>query len=716
MNVGLLMGLHSNGCVDVDLDTPEAVVLAPTFLPGTDAVFGRSSRPRSHRLYRVEGDVPTRRFQDPDGKTLLELRSTGTQTIVPPSVHPGGERVRWDVDGEPARINGAQLIRAVGRLAAAALLVRHWPEVGARHDTALALAGGLLRAGWQIDEAQQFVLAVAEAAGDEEAQDRLGGVPTTASRLATDTPATGWPRLALLLGKEVMEKVREFLNLPNDQPNLTDRDGLTDTGNADRLVHDHGLDLRYCKEWGKWLVWDGSRWQEDRTGEVDRRAKATVLGIYGEASRASDRGQRASLADHAKRSESLHRLRATVELAKNGETVAATPEQFDTNPYLLNCRNGTIDLRTGELREHRREDLITKLAPVTYDREAEAPTWDGFLETVVPDRETRSYLQRAIGYSLTGDTTEQVMFVLYGSGANGKSTFLETIRSLLGDYALQADSTTLMMKGNDGVRNDIARLVGSRFVSSAEVEDGRRLSEVTVKQLTGGDTITARYLYKEGFEFKPECKFFLAVNHKPQIRGTDNGIWRRVMLVPFTVTVAEEDQDRHLAEKLRAELPGILAWAVRGCGEWQSHRLGLPPAIKEATGEYRAEMDVLGAFLRDCCIERAGVKAKTKDLYAAYTKWCQENGEDILPQRTLGIKLKERGLQNRRGAEGNFVWWGIGLLNSDRHTSEASECSEVVVDKSPMYEKNISTSSKISSPSFTSFTDDDGNEYEGLTF
>jgi putative DNA primase/helicase len=440
---------------------------------------------------------------------------------------------------------------------------------------------------------------------------------------------------------------------------------LTDLGNARRLVHRHGRNLRYCWLWRKWLVWDGKRWVKDDTGEVYRLAKETVSSIYQEAAAAPNDQARKDLGKHATRSEAGARIKEMVDLARSD--VPVMPDELDAAPDLLNTESGTIDLRTGELREHRREDLITKIAPTTYRPDAAAPTWEAFLERVLPGEDLRAFVQRAVGYSATGDTSEQCMFINHGGGANGKSTFQEAIAAALGDYAMRAPTEMLLAKRSDGVPNDVARLKGARFVSASETEEGRRLAESRIKDLTGQDTITARFMKAEWFDFAPTHKLWLSTNHKPEIRGTDAAIWRRIRLVPWAVTIPPAEQDKKLPIALRHELAGILAWVVRGCLQWRREGLQAPDEVRKATGEYRAEMDVLAGFLVECCELDTGHWEYAKDLYECYKRWCDENGERPESQRKFGGRLGERGFQrDRGGSRGAGIWRGVRLTEGEK--------------------------------------------------
>ena len=436
---------------------------------------------------------------------------------------------------------------------------------------------------------------------------------------------------------------------------------LTDLGNAKRLVARHGGDLLFCHAWDKWVINTGRRWVVDDTAEILRRAKDMVGSIYAEAADAPDPTARKAIADHAKRSESEARITGAIALTESELGIPVRPDELDRNLWALNVNNGTIDLRTGKLLPHDPADLITKLAPVDFDPDAKCPTFEAFLTRIMGDKPTLvNYMQRLIGYTLTGITTEEIMLILWGGGDNGKTTLIEMLRDLLGDYAAGTPPETFVGRRDGTIPNDIARLKGKRFVATAEAEEGKPLSESLIKRLTGRDTISARFMRGEWFDFRPEFKPWLATNHKPTVRGQDRAIWDRLKLIPFTVTIPEAEQDKNLANRLRKELPGILAWAVRGCLQWQEDGLGAPDEVIEATGSYRAEQDTLGAFIDDECTLAENAKATAKSLYAAYRQWCKLHGEEPMTRTAFGLQLGERGLTASRGRSARW-WKGIGL-------------------------------------------------------
>lgn len=474
----------------------------------------------------------------------------------------------------------------------------------------------------------------------------------------------GTPDEAIRTAKNELDAPRAPERLPGEDEEeiAAAKLGLTDLGNAKRLVKKHGKDIRYCPAWSSWMVWDGRRWERDATKEIDRRARTVVNELYVEAGKQKSLDERKKVYEHAIKSESRRALEAISAVAQAEAGIAVSVAQFDKNEWLLSVRNGTVDLRTGRLLPHNRDDLITKFSPASFDPEATCPTWDRFLSRIMADREDLvAFIRRAAGYSLTGSTREQAMFFCYGDGANGKSTLIEALRYVLGDYAMAAQFDTFMANDNRGdAREDIARLRGARLVSAVEGAEGRKFDEAVVKQLTGGDTVTARFLFEGSFEFVPTCKIWLAANHKPKIRGADDGIWRRMRLVPFDVKIPEAERDNALPELLRSEADGILAWCVRGALEWQTHGLGTPLVVTEATQEYREESDDVGLFLSEACETLPGGNIQARDLYNAYKNWSEKAGVRPVNGKTFGS-----GMKNRREVtfvrDRNKVVWYQGL-------------------------------------------------------
>lgn len=421
----------------------------------------------------------------------------------------------------------------------------------------------------------------------------------------------------------------------------------TEMGNSDRLVYQNRKNIRYCHVWKSWLIWDEQRWVQDKSDKIKLIAKEVVRSIYSEAELASDTTERQEIAKHAMKSESSYNIKAMITLAES--EVPVSIEELDQDSLLFNCQNGTLNLKTGILYPHNRENYITKLSPVNYDKYAPHFMWDDFLDRIFNgNKDLISFMQKAIGYALTGLADEQCLFILHGSGANGKSTFLQAISEIMADYAMQTPTETLLVKERGAINNDVARLKGARFVVSSEAEEGQRLAENLIKQMTGGDTICARFLHQEFFDFRPTHKIFLGTNHKPIIHGTDYAIWRRIKLVPFEITIPEEERDPKMLEKLLQEKKGILSWAVEGCLRWQKEGLGMPDAVKEATTGYRNEMDVLSQFISDTCKTSGDLQVPSQDLYNAFEKWCSSNGEQQITRRKFTQRLQDAGFETVR--------------------------------------------------------------------
>jgi P4 family phage/plasmid primase-like protien len=484
------------------------------------------------------------------------------------------------------------------------------------------------------DAADFIRLHGAEAVRELLAQALLEEPPLSDPGAEDETPA--YPR---------RRRRRARITLPTSGPPLL-ADGFpaTDLGNAERFVERVGGQVAWNPAWG-WLAWDGARWTRDVGTPIVRDFAGKVIRyMYGTAQDTADVPARLAIAKHAEQSEARGRIDAMLSLAEPACFHAT--DEFDCDGYLLNCPNGTVDLRTGQLREHRRDDWMTKVAGAEYDPQASCPRWFQFLDEIMAgDVAKITFLQELAGLGCLGAALAHAVFILWGTGANGKSVFYKTVQAALGDYAVQTDSSTFMVKKIDGgIPNDLARLAGARLVTTIELEEGKRLAEALLKQLTGGDRIPARFLYKEFFEFDPVFTPVIITNHKPVVRGTDHAIWRRIHLVPFTVTFPEAEQDLLLTDTLRKELPGVLTWAVRGAvAVQQDGRLRVPDTVRTATAEFRAEMDTLRGFLEECCEIGKGFRENAGALYGRYKAWAEHGGEYVLTQTAFGRGLTERG-------------------------------------------------------------------------
>ncbi len=474
-----------------------------------------------------------------------------------------------------------------------------------------------------------------------------------------ETEPRGWQEWKVALGLTFSKNGQSL--------NPKDKNGpfpLTDAGNAELFAALYGHILRFDHARNRWLIWEEHRWAPDSDGEVRRLAKKAARVRYRTALDIEDLDLRGKTASSAVRSESRQRLDACLALARSEHPIADSGMTWDPDPYLLGVANGVVDLRTGMIRSGHPDDRLTMQVPVQYHVKAECPRWQQFLHQVFQrDGELIGFVQRALGYSLTGSVREQVLFLCYGTGSNGKSVFLDMLRNVLGDYAMNIPFTVLELQQRPSLTNDLASMAGRRLVTSSETNESTRLNEARIKALTGGDPITARFLYSESFTYEPVAKFWLAVNHLPRVRDDSYGFWRRVRVLPFNEQFTGDDADKGLPFKLLEELPGILNWGVQGALNWRLVGLAPPSAVMTATQAYRKDNDELDGFVADCCVVADGVRAEPGHLFSEYQRWSKEQGileRHRLGSRSFGTRIRER-FGDSVSSNGKRYFLGIGL-------------------------------------------------------
>lgn len=698
--VGIQMGEPSCWLSVLDGDHKYAIATAPAFLPET--LRQAKGSEVSHYFYYCEG-LGYEQFNDLNGKRLIDIKASnngaGHLVVVEPTEHLHKGPYQFVGGFNPAAIahvHADELRRRLRLWACSTLIAVHLPLTreegeGGRHDLSKAIAGFGLRNGWTEEEATKVQVEAwkARKAPREAVRNVERNVADTAEKLRRDEPATGGCTLEELI-PGLAGRIAKFMKWERADK----RDGKrhyprSDLGNAERFIDQHGSRVRWCPERSRFMVWDGKRWLYDETGATVRLAQETSRTIFEEAAMTADKDEQRAIAQFALASQNTNRLNGMLAQAK--PHLAVRMSELDADPLRFNVQNGTIDLRTKELKPHDPTDLITKISPTIYDPSADAPRFKEFLRETMVEEDVIEFLQRYCGYSLTGDTRERVLLILWGAGKNGKTTLIELLREVLGDYAKNTDVETILAKKYNGVGNDVAALKGARLISCAEVEQGRRLAEAKVKGLTGRDTVTARFLFCEPFDFRPEFKLWISTNNKPEIKGTDDAIWDRLRLLPFTERFDGERQDRTLPKKLQDELPGVLAWMVEGCAKWLAEGLTEPERVMAATKQYREEQDVYATFIADCCLVDKNAQVKFGDLYDAYEKWCDGAGEKPDSKKAFGMRLTERGFERDSIANNVKIRRGITLRSdykppnksakiTDRSSKKAADAQETTSD------------------------------------
>lgn len=480
------------------------------------------------------------------------------------------------------------------------------------------------------------------------------------------------PPIADTVSRETTNDQEMRETSPKLPSSTIDRLGLTELGNAERFQVQFGQDVFYQCDRNKWRAWNGRHWEIDASFQVDQFMIKTLNGFYAEAAVCDDKNEKESIQRWAIRCESKNIIENSLQLARRLPGMQIQSDQLDTDLYLLNTQSGIVDLRHGTLTPHRRDALLTRISPYPYRPDAQCPKFLKFLDEITGgNRALITYIQRAFGYSLTGDTSEQVVFLLIGSGQNGKSTLMTTLQSVMGigasGYSDQASFDTFLEQRSDRVRPDIARLSGPRLVAAIEANEGSHINEQLIKSLSGGDRMTGRFLYESEFTFTPQCKVWLCANHAPRITSTDYGTWRRIRVIPFDVCISPEKRNKNLTNELLEECAGILKWGIDGAVAWASDRaqgqdgLRTPSCVSNRSADYQRDQDTVGAFIEECCEIGAAHKESSGSLFNTFESWARVNGVGSMSERAFASRLEEKNFKKSRDSDGSRCRDGLRL-------------------------------------------------------
>jgi putative DNA primase/helicase len=631
------VSLRPSGLIGFDIDGAEGL-----------ATLEQLELPLPQSVMVISGEGCHHWFRPPPGWTggakfefaKEVVASTEGCLVVPPSIHESGRKYEFAPGRAPWEIELAELpIGVLARLCpngarpkATASGCEDEPiREGMRNTTLTSRAGKMRRAG-------------------------MGATEITAALLAVNAERCMPP-----LPEHEVESIARSVTRYAPAAAATTGYALTDLGNAELFAATHAERLRYVNERRDWLALAEGRWRIDVTGEAERAAKDIARQRLREAAELPEGDEQRKALRWGLDSQSEHRVRSMLKLAQTESGIVLRADDLDRDPMLLSCANGVLDLRSDKLRPHNPDDLISLGTDIVFDPSAACPRWERFLgEVFEGDADLIAYVQRLVGYCLTGDTREQIVPILYGTGGNGKDTFVRPLERILGEHAQTSPFDTFTRTRRDGgVRNDLARLHRARLVVASESNDGCTLDEATIKSLTGGGRIAARFLYGEYFEFAPRFKLFLITNHLPRVDGDDEAIWRRLRPIPFNASFIGRE-DKTLDTTLEGELPGILNWALTGCQLWQAEGLATCAAVETTARDYRADVDHLGTFIAERCkLDGAVPPAELRDAYAQF---CAEIGEKPLAAHELGRRLKRRGVK-KATEHREAVYRGISLTS-----------------------------------------------------
>ena len=649
--------------VDIDLLDVAEELAKDTALPLETEVV-RSPSGGLHIILATGTPVASRTLHLEDGRKLGELKAARAYVATPPSVIGSKTYQRLSPEGvRPLKVDDPvewlrKLLPGFGFALADGLANDHRDyealagvihEGEGRHNALVSYAGRI----WIAGMAPAALVGALEAVNE--------------SQCSPPLPNDELADIArhFIEGREQRRDNHHPVMVSPGQAPAAEPFPRTDAGNGELFAHLYGDRVRFDHRRRRWLVWGGHWWSDDNDAEVRRLAKTAVRHRYLDAASISDLTERAAESKFAIASENRQRLDALLAQAQAEPPISDAGEFWDHDLWLLGVANGIVDLRSGTLRAGCPQDRITLHSDVSFEPEARCPRWLKFLDEVFGgDQELIDYIWRAVGYSLTGDTSEQCVFTCHGSGANGKSVFLSSLRAVAGSYVYNAPFSTFELEARTSIPNDLAALAGRRLVTASETNEGVRLNEGRLKALTGCDPVTARFLHGEFFTFRPVAKFWLAVNHRPRVTDDSHGFWRRVRLIPFLQQFKGQAEDKNLVARLEEELPGILAWAVRGAVAWHKRGLEPPAAVLNATESYRTESDPIAQFLEEQCVLEDGCVTPATVAYKAYTAWAAEQGMSEREGLTAtGFGRRMAGRFDKRHARSGNVYAGVGLLS-----------------------------------------------------